>query len=174
MPLRGAFIVELERQTDERGFFSRTWCAEEFAKHGLEAGLAQCSISFNASRGTLRGMHWQGAPRPEAKLVRCSAGAVFDVIVDLRRGSPTFLEWTSIELSADNRLSLYVPPLCAHGFITLTNATQVEYSMSSPYVSDLARGFRWSDPAVGIRWPLQPVIISPRDSSLPLLERDGS
>lgn len=164
--LAGAFLIDLELHVDARGFFARSFCAQEFAAHGLATRFVQSNVSFNAERGTLRGMHWQTAPHAEAKLVRCTAGALFDVIVDLRRGSPTRLAWAGYELDARNRRLLYVPEGFAHGFITLEPATEIFYEMSAPFVADASRGFRWDDPAIGIEWPLVPHCISDPDATL--------
>jgi dTDP-4-dehydrorhamnose 3,5-epimerase len=165
--LKGAYVIDLERLADERGFFARTWCQREFEAHGLNASLVQCNISFNEKKGTLRGMHFQVVPRAEAKLVRCTAGAIFDVIVDLRRDSGTFKQWTGVELSADNRRMLYVPEGFAHGFLTLLDNTEVFYQMSEFYSAEHARSVRWNDPAFGIQWPGEALIISERDHSHP-------
>jgi len=164
VPLRGAWLIDVERIEDERGFFARTWSAEELAAAGLSTTLVQCSISFNHRRGTLRGMHYQADPHGETKLVRCTMGAVWDVVVDLRRQSPTFRQWFGAELSAENRRTLYIPPGFAHGFITLTDATEVLYQMGTPYVPEAARGVRWNDPAFGIDWPFAPAVIAERDA----------
>ena len=166
-PLAGAFVIELERREDERGFFARSFCQREFAEHGLNPHLAQCNVSFNAQRGTLRGMHYQAAPHEEAKLVRCTQGAVWDVIVDLRRDSPTFKHWHGVELSAANRRGLYIPEGLAHGFQTLSDDAELLYLMSEFYEQDTARGVRWDDPAFGIEWPLPNPRISERDRSFP-------
>ncbi len=168
--LAGAFVIELERIEDDRGFFARSFCAEEFAAHGLPAVMPQCSVSFNARRATLRGLHFQADPHAEDKLVRCTAGAIFDVIVDLRRDSPDRGRWLGIELTADNRRSLFVPRGFAHGFITLTDGSEVLYMMSVPYVPGFARGLRWNDPAIGIDWPLEPAHMTERDAAYPLLD----
>jgi dTDP-4-dehydrorhamnose 3,5-epimerase len=169
-PLRGAYLIDMTPVVDERGYFARTFCAEEFAAHGLGAVVSQCSVSFNPKRGTLRGMHFQAAPHDEQKLVRCVSGGIFDVIVDLRPDSPTRRHWFGVELTAVNRRSIYIPRGFAHGFITLTDAAEVFYSMSAPHVAGAARGLRWSDPALDIRWPLQPLVISARDAAYPLLD----
>jgi dTDP-4-dehydrorhamnose 3,5-epimerase len=161
--LAGAFIIEPERLADRRGFFARTWCQREWESHGLDARLAQCSISFNTKRGTLRGMHYQAAPYAEAKLVRCTAGAIYDVIIDLRRESTTFKQHIAIELSAENRIMLYIPPGFAHGFQTLADNTEVFYQMSEFYAPEYAQGVRWNDPAFGIQWP---------DHERTIIERD--
>jgi dTDP-4-dehydrorhamnose 3,5-epimerase len=164
-PLAGSFVVELEQLEDERGFFARTWCADEFASHGLEAQIAQCNLSSNRRRGTLRGMHYQTAPHHEAKIVRCIRGAIYDVIVDLRADSPTWRRWVSVELTAENRRALYVPENFAHGYQTLTDDSEVFYEMSKPYASGLGRGVRWNDPALKIEWPICDPILSERDRS---------
>lgn len=162
--LRGAYLLDLDKHEDERGFFARAWCVDEFKKHGLNQHLVQCNISFNKRRGTLRGMHYQGEPYEEAKLVRCTRGALYDVIIDLRRDSPTFKEWFSVELTAQNHRALYVPEGLAHGFQTLVDNTEVFYQMSEFFHPECARGIRWDDPAFGIRWPLpDSLIISEKD-----------
>ncbi len=165
--LPDAFVIEPERLEDERGFFARTWDSREFEAHGLNPGLAQCSISFNKTKGTLRGMHYQVAPHEEAKLVRCTMGAIYDVIVDLRPASPTFRQWIAIELTAPNRKMLYVPEGLAHGFQTLDDSSEVFYQMSEFYHPECARGLRWDDPAFDISWPLPFQIISAQDRSYP-------
>jgi dTDP-4-dehydrorhamnose 3,5-epimerase len=165
--LAGAFIVDIEPAQDERGFFARTWCRCEFEQHGLNADLAQCSVSFNRRRGTLRGMHFQEKPHEETKVVRCTRGAIYDVIVDLRRDSPTFRKWIAVELNADNRRMLYVPAGVAHGFQSLVDDTEVFYQISVPYHPESARGVRCDDPAFGIRWPVAERIISDRDRRYP-------
>ena len=169
-PLPGAYVVEMDRLADERGFFARAYCTDEFAAQGLAAMTSQCSVSFNQAKGTLRGLHFQAAPHAEDKLVRCTAGAVFDVIVDLRDGSATWRQWYGVELSASNRRALYVPQGFAHGFITLAEATELFYMISAPFVAGFGRGIRWNDPAIGIRWPGEPAVISPRDADYPLLD----
>lgn len=161
--LQGAFIIDPERLEDERGFFARTWCQREFAVHGLSPKWVQCNISFNTQKGTLRGMHYQAAPYAETKLIRCTMGAIYDVIIDLRPDSPTFKQWLAVELTADNRCMLYVPGGFAHGFLTLANHTEVLYQMSEFYVAESARGVRWNDPAFGIQWPADVKVISDRD-----------
>ena len=165
--LPGAWIRHLDTREDARGFFARAWCAEEFRRHGLNAALAQCSLSYNHSTGTLRGMHYQAAPGGETRVVRCIRGAIYDVLVDLRPDSPSYGKWVSRELTADNRESLYVPEGVAHGFLTLTDRTEVLYLISSAYVPALARGVRWDDPAFGIQWPGTPAVISQRDRTYP-------
>ncbi|HWC42149.1 MAG TPA: dTDP-4-dehydrorhamnose 3,5-epimerase [Actinomycetota bacterium] len=163
----GAFLIEPEPIADERGFFARTWCREEFADHGLTGALAQANISFNHRKGTLRGLHYQAAPHAEAKLVRVTRGAIWDLALDLRRDSPTYLAWFGAELDDANRHMLYVPEGCAHGFLTLTDDAEVAYQMSAPYVADAGRGVRFDDPAFGIEWPGEVVVINERDRTYP-------
>ena len=151
--LPGAWVVDPEPISDARGFFARTFDAAAFARHGLRTAFPECSVSFNARAGTLRGLHYQMAPHAEAKLVRCTAGAIYDVIVDLRPGSPTRGRWTAVDLTAENRRALYVPEGCAHGFQTLADASEVFYQISAPHVPGAARGVRWNDAAFGIAWP---------------------
>ena len=165
--LKGAFTIEPERLEDDRGFFARMWCQQEFEAHGLDPRLVQCNISFNKRRGTLRGMHYQVAPHEEAKLVRCTMGTVYDVIIDLRSDSPTFKQWVAVELTADNRRMLYIPEGFAHGFQTLEDNTEVFYQMSEFYHPECARGVRWDDPSFGIVWPIVPQCISQQDMSYP-------
>jgi dTDP-4-dehydrorhamnose 3,5-epimerase len=163
----GAFLIEPEPIADERGFFARTWCREEFADHGLNPELAQANISFNHHKGTLRGLHYQAAPHEEAKLVRCTRGAIWDLALDLRPGSPTYRAWFGAELSDANRAMLYVPEGCAHGFLTLTDEAEVAYQMSAPYAPQAARGVRFDDPAFGISWPGEVVVVNERDRGYP-------
>ncbi len=163
----GAFVVEPEPISDERGFFARTWCQREFKAHGLNSELVQCNLSFNRRKGTLRGMHYQAAPHQEAKLVRCTTGAIYDVAIDLRPTSPTFGAHTAAVLDAANRRMLYIPEGCAHGFLTLQDGTEVAYQMSAFYVPEADRGVRFDDPAFGIRWPDEVRVISQRDRSYP-------
>lgn len=165
--LPGAYIIDPERHADERGFFARTWCLREFSAHGLTTTLIQCNISFNQAKGTLRGMHYQVDPYPEVKLVRCTMGAIYDVIIDLRPSSPTYQQWMSIELTAENRRLLCIPVGMAHGFLTLADHSEVFYQMSAFYHPECARGVRWNDPAFNIRWPAVPQIISDRDQQYP-------
>lgn len=167
--LKGAYVIEIEPTEDERGFFARSWCQKEFAAHGLKPSLVQCSISFNKKAGTLRGMHYQANPHEEARLVRCTRGAIFDAIIDLRPDSATFKQWVAAELTAKNRRMLYVPEGFAHGFLTLADSTEVFYQMSAFYQPASVRGVRWDDPAFGITWPLPPTSISPRDASYPFI-----
>ena len=171
--LKGAFIIEPERLEDERGFFARTFCQEEFKIHGLNPHLVQCNISFNIKTGALRGMHYQIEPYAEAKLVRCTRGAIYDVVIDLRPESPTFKGWMPVELTAENHKMLYVPEGFAHGFQTLEDDTEVFYQMSEFYHPECARGVRWNDPAFGIEWPAKPSVISSRDQSYQLFEVDS-
>ena len=163
--LAGAFVIEPERFADERGFFALSWSRREFAARGLDPNLAECNISFNHRRGTLRGMHYQAAPHAQVKVVRCTLGAVYDCIVDLRPDSPTFGRWEGVELTAGNRLMLYVPKGFAHGFQTLEDGSEVFYQMSDVYVPESAAGVRWNDPAFGIEWPLPVEVINARDAS---------
>jgi dTDP-4-dehydrorhamnose 3,5-epimerase len=163
--LPDVFEIHLDEKHDERGFFARTWCELEFRDHGLNPKVVQCSLSFNERAGTLRGLHYQAEPHSEDKLVRCTRGAIYDVVVDLRPGSLTFKKWIGRELTAVNHRSLYVPRGCGHGFITLQDHTEVLYQMSEFYFPELARGVRWNDPAFGIEWPGTAEVISERDRS---------
>lgn len=166
--LSGAYLVELERRVDERGFFARSWCQREFAERGLNSHLVQCSISFNTERATLRGLHFQLAPYEEAKLVRCTQGAIFDVIIDLRKNSPSFGKHYAVRLDCDNRLMLFVPEGFAHGFQTLCDSTEVFYQMSQAYMPAAAgTGIRWDDPTFAITWPLPNPVINARDRGWP-------
>lgn len=164
--LTGAFIIEPEKLEDQRGFFARAWCEKEFAAYGLNTKLVQCNISFNCKKGTLRGMHYQMAPYEEVKLVRCTQGAIYDVIVDLRPHSPTYRQWVSVELTRENRLMLYIPGEFAHGFQTLLDNTEVFYQMSEFYHPESARGIGWNDPLLGIEWPILKPIMSEKDKNL--------
>jgi dTDP-4-dehydrorhamnose 3,5-epimerase len=168
-PLAGAFVIDLKRLEDDRGFFARSFCREEFIQNGLNPEVAQCNISFNPSRGTLRGMHYQADPHAEAKLVRCTQGAIWDVIVDLRPSSPGYKQWFGTELSAATRRAIYVPQGFAHGFQTLTDDAEVLYMMAEFYHPESARGVRWDDPAFGIEWPIANPSMSDRDRSFALL-----
>ena len=168
--LSGAWLIEPDLISDERGFFARTYCRNEFADKGLNPNLAQCNISFNKLRGTLRGMHFQKAPYAEAKLVRCTQGSIYDVIVDLRHDSQTFTEWFGIELTAENRKALYVPEGFAHGFLTLQDDTEVLYQMSEFFHAEGAAGVRWDDPLFSISWPGAVKVISERDRDYPLFK----
>ena len=168
--LKGAFVIEPERIEDERGFFARTFCRNEFEAHGLNPHLVQCSLSFNKKKGTLRGMHYQTAPHEETKLVRCTRGSIYDVMLDLRPTSPTFKQWVSAELTGENQRILYVPEGVAHGFQTLEPDTEVFYQIGEFYHSESAQGVRWDDPTLAIRWPIAQPIMSERDRTLPLVE----
>ena len=165
--LAGAYLIEPEKKRDARGFFARSWCEAEFSNHGLNPHISQCNISFNEKKGTLRGLHYQAAPHAEAKLVRCTQGAIYDVIVDLRPKSPTFKQHLGETLSAQDHLMLYVPEGCAHGFQTLEDDTEVFYQMSESYAPDCARGVRYDDPAFGIQWPITNLTILERDRTYP-------
>ena len=165
--LSGAYLIEPELKDDARGFFARVWCEKEFAERGLTARVAQCNISFNRTKGTLRGMHYQTDPYREAKIVLCTKGAAYDVIIDLRPESPTFTEWTASELNSENRRMIYVPEGCAHGFQTLKNDTELCYFMSEFYHRECARGVRWNDPRFAVNWPLSPGCLSHRDANFP-------
>jgi len=165
--LKGAFVIEPERREDPRGFFARTWCEKEAVAHGINPQIVQCNISFNRGKGTLRGMHYQKPPFAEAKLVRCTMGAIHDVILDLRPDSPTFKRHITIVLTAENRTMLYIPDGFAHGFQTLTDNTEVFYQMSQVYSPDAAAGVRWNDPAFRIDWPPDERIINERDQTYP-------
>jgi len=164
-PLAGSYLIEPDLISDERGFFARTWCRNEFADKGLNPNLVQCNISYNKVRGTLRGMHYQKAPYAEAKLVRCTQGGIYDVIIDLRSDSKTFTQWFGVELTAENRKALYVPEGFAHGFITLKDDTEVLYQMSEFFHAECAAGARWNDPVFSIQWPVEVKVISERDQN---------
>lgn len=172
--LAGAFVIEPEPHTDKRGFFARTFCKQEFQAQGLETRFDQCSLSLNHARGTLRGLHCQKAPAGEVKLVRCIAGALADVVVDLRPDSPTYLQHCVVELTAENRLSLYVPEMFAHGFQTLADETEVAYQICGVYAEDEATGLRFDDPVLKIEWPLAVTAISERDRQWPWLGMEGA
>lgn len=164
----GAFVVEVEKLGDERGFFARAWCSREFAEHGLNPSLVQANISFNRHKKTLRGMHYQQAPHAEAKLVRCTRGALYDVILDLRPDSPTLGRWLAFELSAESYRMLYIPEGCAHGFQTLEDDTEMFYQHSEFFAPQAATGVMWNDPAFGIEWPYpDDPILSPKDNAWP-------
>lgn len=172
--LKGAYVIEVEPLADERGFFARSWCQKEFAEHGLNSNLVQCNISFNLKKGTLRGMHYQAKPYQEVKLVRCTMGAVYDVIIDLRSDSPMFKQWIGVELTADSRKMLYIPEGMAHGFQTLVDNTEVFYQMSEFYNSESATGLRWDDPEFKIEWLIkQDLVISEKDKFYPLVDRNN-
>jgi dTDP-4-dehydrorhamnose 3,5-epimerase len=164
----GAYLVAPEPRTDVRGFFARAWCAQEFAARGLNASFVQCNNSLSRRRGTLRGLHYQAAPFAEVKLVRCIKGAVFDVVVDVRPGSSTYLTWFGAELTAENRTMLYIPEGCAHGYLSLEDESEVLYPVTCAYQADAERGVRWDDPAFRIEWPgVGPLVMSPKDQSWP-------
>jgi dTDP-4-dehydrorhamnose 3,5-epimerase len=173
-PLNGAFVVDLDRLEDERGFFARSFCEKEFSAQGLTSRFVQCNVSFNKRAGTLRGMHYQEAPHEEDKLVRCTMGAVYDIIVDIRPGSPTHLKSFGIELSAANRTALFIPHGFAHGFQTLRDDTEVFYQMSEFFHPGSARGLRWDDPALALRWPVAAPILSDKDRGYPLLAKGSA
>lgn len=164
--LKDACLVDLEQHEDERGFFARSYCAHEFIAHGLDPRVAQCNVSFNKKKGTLRGMHLQMPPFEEAKLVRCTRGAIYDVIIDLRLDSPCYLQWLGVELTMENRQALFVPKGFAHGFLTLEDNTEVFYQMSEFYAPESARGVRWDDPIFNIAWPAPVKVISEKDQSI--------
>ena len=170
--LAGAFVIEPERFDDERGLFARIFSDREFERHGINSRIAECNISFNKKRGTLRGMHYQAPPHAEVKLVRCTRGAVFDVIIDLRPYSATYLRPFGVELTAENRLALYIPKGFAHGFQTVVDDTEVFYHMSEVYVAAAGRGLRWNDPTFGVPWPIVPPILLARDATYPDFARD--
>jgi dTDP-4-dehydrorhamnose 3,5-epimerase len=166
----GVIEIRIEPMGDERGFFARSWCRQEFEAQGLNPKLVQCNISLSKRKGTLRGVHYQVAPYQETKLVRCTRGAIYDVIVDLRPQSPTFKQWVAMVLTAQNRNMAYVPESCAHGFLTLEDETEVFYQMSELYNAESARGVRWDDPAFQITWPAKVEVISERDRTYPNFE----
>ncbi|HYG63845.1 MAG TPA: dTDP-4-dehydrorhamnose 3,5-epimerase [Thermoanaerobaculia bacterium] len=168
--LAGAWVLEPERFTDDRGFFARTFCRDELQAHGIDPSVAQCSVSYNHRKGTLRGLHFQIAPREEAKLVRCTRGAIFDAIVDVRPGSPTYGRHFAVVLSAEAGNQLYIPKGMAHGFQTLEDGTEIFYQISEMYAPELARGYRYDDPALGIPWPLPVTVIADKDLDLPRFE----
>lgn len=168
--LKGAFIVALEPRQDHRGFFSRTFCAQEFEAHNLKPTVAQCNVSFNYSKGTLRGMHYQLPPATETKFIRCTRGAIYDVIIDMRPESDTYLQHIGVKLSAENRLALYVPEMFAHGYQALTDETEVIYQVSEFYTPNRERGLRYDDPVLGIEWPLPISEISEKDTNWSLLK----
>lgn len=171
--LPGAFIVDIDRRNDDRGFFARTWCRREFAEMGLNADLAQCNVSYTKRRGTLRGMHWQAAPHSEVKLVRCTRGSIWDTIIDLRSESPTYMKHLGVELTAASGRAIYIPEGMAHGFVTLEDDCEVSYQMSEFHEPAAARGIRWNDPAFAIEWPIADPILHPRDASYPDFQGNG-
>jgi dTDP-4-dehydrorhamnose 3,5-epimerase len=168
--LKGAFIIDLEERRDDRGLFARTFCAKEFEEHGLKPTVAQCNLSFNHKKGTLRGMHYQVAPAVETKLIRCTHGAIYDVIVDMRPDSPTYLSHIGVELTAENRRALYVPEMFAHGYQALTDKAEVVYQVGEFYTPGYERGLRYDDPILKINWPLSVSEISEKDRAWPLIE----
>lgn len=165
--LPGVFEIRIEPRHDERGFFARTWCKQEFESQGLNSKLVQCSMSFSRRKGTLRGLHYQIAPHEEVKLIHCSRGAIYDVVLDLRRESPTFKDWVAAMLTLEKRNMMYVPEGCAHGFLTLEDESEVTYQMSEFWNAESARGVRWNDPAFQIQWPAKVEVISERDRTYP-------
>lgn len=173
LAIAGAWLVRIEPHVDERGFFARTFCANEFAAHGLPSVMVQESVSYNEKRGTLRGLHFQWAPSREAKLVRCVRGRLYDVLVDLRPTSETYLRSVGVELDADGHQAVFIPHGVAHGFLTLEDRTEVFYEMSDVFAPDLAGGFRWNDPAFGIEWPEPVRVISERDATYEAFDRAG-
>lgn len=168
--LKGAYIIDVKPLRDERGFFGRSYCKDEFEAYGLNTNAVQANLSYNKTKGTLRGMHMQVSPNEETKLVRCNRGAIYDVIIDMRENSMTYMKWIGVELTADNYRMLYVPEGFAHGFITLEDDTDVSYQVTQFYTPGAERCFRWDDPAFDIEWPIQPKVVSKKDSAHPLLE----
>jgi len=167
--IAGAWIMDITPIRDVRGFFAMTWLPDELRERGMNPALAQCNLAFNHKRGTLRGMHFQKAPHAQAKIVRCTRGSLFDVIVDLRPDSATFKQWDAVELTADNRRMLYMPEGIAHGYLTLEDGTEAYYHASSPWVREAESGVRWNDPAFGIKWPFAPIVISEKDAAWAVL-----
>jgi dTDP-4-dehydrorhamnose 3,5-epimerase len=168
-PIEGVFVVDLEPHRDERGFFARAYCASEFANHGLVPDLVQANLALSNTRGTTRGLHYQAPSHPEAKFFRCLRGEIFNVAVDMRPGSSTFGGWAGVVLSAENRRALYIPPVCAAGYQTLVDDTEILYSVSGFYAPEAERGVRHDDPTVGVEWPLAPTVVSEKDRRWPLL-----
>ena len=173
-PIEGPAIIDLEFREDDRGFFARSFCQQEFIDAGLSPVVEQCNVSFNFQAGTLRGMHYQLDPAPEAKLVRCTRGAIVDIIVDVRPGSPTRFQHVAVELTESNRRSFYVPPYFAHGYLTLTDGAEVTYQVSASYTPGVERGLRYDDPALNLRWPIDIAVISDKDANWPLLTGDDA
>lgn len=169
--IEGVLLLETEPMADDRGDFARSYCADEFDTAGLNFDPVQMNISRNTARGTLRGLHYQSEPHPDPKIVRCTRGRIFDVAIDLRADSDSFCQWVSAELSPEKQTALVIPAGCAHGFITLEDDSDVQYLMGARYVPDLARGVRWDDPAFGIKWPIAPASIAPRDAAYPDFDR---
>ena len=173
--LQGAYIIDIEARQDERGYFARVWCSREFEAQGLNTDLVQCNVAYNHKKGILRGMHYQGQPHAEVKLVRCTKGAVYDVIVDLRVDSPGYLKWTGVELTEENHRMLYVPEGFAHGYITLQDNSELFYQVSRFYTPGAEGGVRWNDPAIGIEWPdTGELTISAKDREWPLMQEDSA
>lgn len=170
LPLKGAFVIEMELKADERGFFATSWSKQEFIRRELDSELHECNVSFNKVQGTIRGMHYQAEPHGQTKLVRCTKGSIFDVIIDLRPDSPTFKRWEGFELSEDNRRMLYIPRGFAHGFQSIRDSSEILYQMSQPFNASAGRGVRWNDPAFAIEWPMPLTVISPRDRDYPDLK----
>ena len=166
-PLKGAFVLEIEERKDDRGAFARTFCMKEFTDHGLKPTVAQCNLSYNYKAGTLRGMHYQIPPAVETKLVRCTRGKIYDIIVDLRPGSPTYLQHFGIELTEDNHKALYVPEMFAHGYQALTDMAEVAYQVGEMYTPNCERGIKYNDPALGLTWPMEPTVMSDKDKNWP-------
>jgi dTDP-4-dehydrorhamnose 3,5-epimerase len=173
-PLKGAFIIDLQRHEDERGFFGRAFCEREFQGHGLSTPMVQTNVSFSKEKGTLRGMHYQAPPHEEAKLIRCTRGSIYDVIVDVRPDSSSFLEWMGVELSSENGRMLYVPEGFAHGFLTLEESAEVAYQVSEFYTPGSERGIRYDDPEIGIDWPGEVRVLSDKDRTWPAFERSDA
>jgi len=165
--LEGAYIIEIEKLTDDRGFFARSWCQKEFEAHGLTSRVVQTNVSFNRKKGTLRGLHYQLKPNEESKLIRCTRGAIYDVIIDLRPKSPTYKQWIGVKLSDENYTMFFVPENFAHGFQTLKNNTEITYQVSQFFTTGSERGIRWNDPIFGIKWPLEIAVISAKDRDWP-------
>jgi dTDP-4-dehydrorhamnose 3,5-epimerase len=165
--LAGVHVIDIEPLTDERGMFARSWCQREFSEEGLTTSVSQCSLSFNPIKGTLRGMHYQGPPNAETRIVRCTRGAAFDVVIDLRRESASYKRWFGVLLTEENHRMIYIPEGIAHGFITIEPNTELFYQISTPYAAESVRGIRWNDPAFGVVWPLDPAVISQRDATFP-------
>jgi dTDP-4-dehydrorhamnose 3,5-epimerase len=165
----GAWVIDISPIRDERGFFAMTWLPDELRERGMNPALAQCNLAFNHTRGTLRGMHYQRSPHAQAKIVRATRGALLDVIVDLRQDSPTYRQWDAVELTADNHRMLYMPEGVAHGYLTLTDDVEAYYHASTPWAPQAESGVRWNDPAFGITWPFEPVVISEKDANWPLV-----
>lgn len=165
--LGGAYIIEIEKLVDDRGFFARSWCQKEFESHGLTSRMAQANISFNRKKGTLRGMHYQIAPYQECKIIRCTRGAIYDVIIDLRPDSPTYKQWTSVELAAESYTMFFVPENFAHGFQTLTDEAEISYQVTQFYTPGSEKGIRFDDPIFNIQWPLEVSVISDKDRTWP-------